>query len=70
MTMTDIIAIAVLLVIAAAAIRYIYKEKKRGVKCIGCPLAGSCCGHNQADSSADAYGSEGGGCCGCHSDEN
>ena len=40
--MTDIILIAVLAAIVGAAARYIYKAKKRGVKCIGCPAANSC----------------------------
>lgn len=70
MTMTDMIAAAVLLIIAAAAAGYIYREKKRGVKCIGCPYADSCSGHKQAVSSADTCGDQSGGCCGCHSDEN
>jgi len=53
MNMTDLVVIAVLLVIVGAAARYIYKAKKRGVKCVGCP-DGGCCPHS------------GGGCsCGC-----
>ena len=54
--MTDLILIAVLAVICGAAARFIYKEKKRGVKCVGCPMAESCasckggscggCGHD------------------------
>ncbi|MBQ6312725.1 MAG: FeoB-associated Cys-rich membrane protein, partial [Lachnospiraceae bacterium] len=33
------------------AVRYIYKEKKKGNKCIGCPYAGSCghMGHPEQD---------------------
>lgn len=50
--MADIIIIFILLVIVGAAIAYIVKEKKRGVKCIGCPSAGTCQKRN----------------CGCHSD--
>ena len=38
-TVIAVIAVAVILFLA---IRYIIKEKKRGVKCIGCPMAGSC----------------------------
>ncbi len=68
MTMTDLIAAAVILVIAAAAAGYIYKEKKRGAKCIGCPLASGCGRHKQEASSVDAYGDKGGGC--CHTGEN
>ncbi|MBR5471344.1 MAG: FeoB-associated Cys-rich membrane protein [Oscillibacter sp.] len=41
--MTDIIVIAILAVILGAAVGYIYKTKKNGAKCIGCP-AGTCSG--------------------------
>ncbi len=40
--MTDIIVIAIVLVIVGLASIYIYKEKKKGKKCIGCPYACSC----------------------------
>ena len=40
--MVDIIVIAVLLIIVGLAISYIRKEKKRGVRCIGCPAAATC----------------------------
>lgn len=40
--MADFIVIAVLLIIVGAAVFYIRKEKKRGVKCIGCPAAAEC----------------------------
>ena len=53
--MADFIIIAVLLIVVGAAIAYIIREKKRGVKCIGCPNAGTCAGKHTA-----------GGCgCGC-----
>ena len=42
--MADVIVIGILLVVVIAALRYIYKEKKRGSKCIGCSAAGSCSG--------------------------
>lgn len=70
MTMTDFIAAAVILVIAAAAAGYIYKAKKRGAKCIGCPSAASCGAHKQAAVDADRHEAEGGCCCGCHAEEN
>ena len=38
-TVLAVIALAVILFFAA---RYIYKEKKKGAHCIGCPMAGSC----------------------------
>ena len=40
--MANFIVGAILVVIVGAAIRYIRKEKKKGVKCIGCPSAGTC----------------------------
>ena len=42
--MTDIIVIAVVVVIAFFAVRYIVRAKKSGKKCIGCPDGGSCSG--------------------------
>ena len=55
--MTDLIVFAILAAIIAAAALYIYKEKKRGVKCIGCPAGGTCSGH-----------CSGAGSCGGHTD--
>ena len=40
--MTDIIIIALLVVIIALAGIYVYKAKKNGKKCIGCPDSASC----------------------------
>ena len=40
--MVDLIICFVLLVIVGGAAFYIYKEKKSGKKCIGCPYADSC----------------------------
>ena len=40
--MVDIIVSAVIAAIVGAACVYIYKEKKKGTKCIGCPMAGNC----------------------------
>ena len=57
--MANIIVGLVLVLIVAAAIVYIVKEKKKGTKCIGCPAAGCCSGKN--------HGSSG---CGCHSESN
>lgn len=51
--MANVIVIAVILAIVGLATRYIYKAKKRGQKCIGCPAGGSCsscgcgCGENK-----------------------
>lgn len=40
--MEDIIIAVILVVIIAAASLYIYKAKKSGKKCVGCPDGGSC----------------------------
>ncbi len=42
--MTDIIIILILLAIVASAGLYVYRAKKRGEKCIGCPHAKACGG--------------------------
>ncbi len=54
MTMADIIAIAVILLIIGGAAAYIIKAKKSGKKCIGCPDSCSC---------ASKKGGAGCGCC-------
>jgi len=40
--MVNFIAIGVVGALVGLAAGYIYKEKKRGTRCIGCPHAGSC----------------------------
>ena len=47
--LTEIIAVAAIVVIVGGAILYIIKAKKSGRKCIGCPYASSC---NSGGSSA------------------
>ncbi len=42
----NIILIAIIAIIIGAAVLYIVKAKKRGVKCIGCPYAKQCKSHN------------------------
>lgn len=42
--MKDIIIISALLLIVFLAAFYIYRSKKKGKKCIGCPYAESCGG--------------------------
>ena len=44
MNFVDYILIAVVLVIVGSAALYIYRAKKRGKKCIGCPSAHQCSG--------------------------
>ncbi|MBQ4530702.1 MAG: FeoB-associated Cys-rich membrane protein [Lachnospiraceae bacterium] len=57
--MANVIVVGVLLIIIGAAVCYIVKAKKSGVKCIGCPAGGSCSGNCGGDSDCS---------CGCHSD--
>lgn len=45
MSIGEIIIIVLLAVILVAAILYIYKAKKRGEKCIGCPYSKECQGN-------------------------
>lgn len=47
--MENIIIIGILLGIIIVASVYVVKQKKKGVKCIGCPAGGQCsrnCGGN------------------------
>ena len=52
--MQSIVVALVILAIVGAAAGYVYREKKRGVKCVGCPHAKECaakrkscgCGNN------------------------
>lgn len=41
-SMVDIIVVLVLALVLGGALLYIRKEKKKGVRCIGCPAAGTC----------------------------
>ena len=40
--MVDLIVVVVIVLIVGSAVLYIAKEKKKGIKCIGCPSAGTC----------------------------
>ena len=57
--MTDLIAFIVLAVIVSLAAGYVYRAKKRGVKCIGCPEGASCHACQKAGEGCCS------GCCGC-----
>lgn len=53
----NVIIIAILVLIVAAIGLYLYRAKKRGAKCIGCPYAKQCggtcsgsCGNVKKDS--------------------
>ena len=54
--MVNVIVIFVVAAIIGVAAGYIWKAKKRGVKCIGCPDGATCSG---------SCGSCSGGCSGC-----
>ncbi|MBQ7793329.1 MAG: FeoB-associated Cys-rich membrane protein [Clostridia bacterium] len=40
--MADLVIIAIIVMIVGFAVRYVYKAKKSGKKCIGCPDGCSC----------------------------
>ncbi|MBM6852882.1 heavy-metal-associated domain-containing protein [Mediterraneibacter glycyrrhizinilyticus] len=40
--MANVIAAVILVILIGSAAAYIAREKKRGVKCIGCPAGGNC----------------------------
>ncbi len=63
--MADFIVVIVVLAIVGAAIAYIIREKKRGVKCIGCP-SGAECSHNHSEASGCSGNC--GSCGGCHTE--
>ena len=42
MNEVEIIAVGVTVLIVSLALFYIYREKKKGKKCIGCPFADQC----------------------------
>lgn len=47
MRMEDIILLVILALILGGASWYVYKAKKSGRKCIGCPDSGTCSGNCQ-----------------------
>ena len=50
MNLADYIALALIVVILGGALLYIFRAKKKGTQCIGCPSSGTCSAK---------------GCCGC-----
>ena len=56
--MDNILVALVILAVVALAGYYIYRAKKRGVRCVGCPDSGKCSG---------SCGSCSGNCGGCRS---
>ena len=43
--MTDLIVVLLLAAVLGGAGYYVYRAKKNGAKCIGCPMGGKCSGH-------------------------
>lgn len=43
--MDNIIILAVLALVLGGAAGYLYKAKKKGVKCVGCPYGSKCSGN-------------------------
>ena len=45
--MEDIIAIVIIVLIVGLAGLYVFKKKKKGSRCIGCPYGDECCSKNE-----------------------
>ena len=65
----DITIAAILLIIIGAAVVYMVKEKRRGVRCIGCPSGGTCPHKEKCSGACHSGSSEGKGECHCGSSE-
>ena len=63
--MENYIIAGVLILILGGAGAYVYKAKKRGVKCIGCPAGGEC-SHKCDGASGCACSGECGNHCSCN----
>ncbi|MCM1083350.1 MAG: FeoB-associated Cys-rich membrane protein [Clostridium sp.] len=53
--MENIIIIAIVLAIVLGIIYYLYKAKKRGETCIGCPYAKQCANRKNGCGSGDCH---------------
>lgn len=53
MTGLDLLLLAGILAMVLLAARHVAKAKKSGAGCIGCPAAGSCPAHRQAQGGQD-----------------
>ncbi len=45
--MEDIIAIVIIVLIVGLAGLYVFKKKKKGSRCIGCPYGDECCSKSE-----------------------
>lgn len=61
--MENVILILVLALILGGAVAYIIRAKRRGVKCIGCPMGASCA--KKGGCSGQCGGVSGQGSCEC-----
>lgn len=48
----NVILLSIIILLMAVAVGYLYKAKKKGQKCIGCPYAASCSGGCQGKKKA------------------
>ena len=48
MNLATVIGLIALIIVVFLAVRYLYKEKKKGSKCVGCPFAENCPKHDPA----------------------
>lgn len=62
MNQVDMVALLVLLIVVGAAVAYIVREKRRGVKCIGCSVGKSCSQNAKAAYAGGCSCSASGGC--------
>lgn len=51
--MADVIVVGIVLVFVCAAIWYLWKEKRKGTRCVGCPSSGCCSGCCSGEKSAN-----------------
>lgn len=56
--MVNIIAVIIIAVCIAAAVTYIIRAKKKGVKCIGCSAGGCCSGSDHKHGGECCCGSQ------------
>lgn len=59
--MEDILVLVILAIVLLAAIIYVARAKKKGVKCVGCPYAKTCASQKAENGSCN---------CGCNTAEN
>ena len=57
--MVNYIVIGILVLIIGGALLYVYKAKKSGKRCIGCPSGGKCGGTCTSCNLRDTYPKEG-----------